>query len=512
MLAAYGLDALRARGWLSRRSMWLIAAPAIVACLVGLAMYRHVDADEAEHVHTAWLMSVGQRPFADFFCHHSPLLGCALRPLVAALPDSVVVLDAVRVVAALLTALAGAIAVAISRRLWGSELDLWTVGLVASGVAWLEMSSIRPDIPAAVLAMCSVLVLAIARVRWHAVAAGALLGLSLCFSPKHLTLLALGPVLALWTRGQERPDWTDAALFVAGAAAPVALMGGWLAHQGLFPAAWEWLVVFNREVQFSAGPQRFSVYPALLVAVLAITLWIRLGPAGRARIGPVERTVVTAAVLAALAASIRVFAFDRQLTVLLAAGLVARPARFGWLYLRGCSALLAALAVALALAGFAQPVTRGLVERDYLLGRGEIAALIAVADGDTVVCRTEHHPLVAADATHLWQEWQWRFWMDRPRVQAELRDFVPTVIARRPAVFFDYEPGVPPLLAVLTTTGTVGPDDARRLQRFLEANYDRVALRHTGNLPVWFWVRADLTHRLPADAVVEVVPRATGDG
>ncbi len=45
------------------------------------AIIAELDADEAEHIHFAWLNSLGYRPFVDYWQHHMPLIWDILAPI-----------------------------------------------------------------------------------------------------------------------------------------------------------------------------------------------------------------------------------------------------------------------------------------------------------------------------------------------------------------------------------------------------------------------------------------------
>ncbi len=502
-LVVYRLDAVHASERLTRRKMWLIALPIIIIALVGTVLHRRVDPDEAEHLHTAWLMTTGARPFTDFFCHHSPLLGYALQPLVAVLPASAVVVDAARVVSLLVTAVAAVAVVGISRRLWGNECDLWAAGMVLTSLAWLEVVSIRPDVPAAALGIWAVLVLATGPPRRAGLLAGVLMGCAVCFTPKHLPLLVLGPVVALWSR--ER-DWVVAGAYVVGAAIPVAVLAGALNHAGLLAPAWEWVVLFNRQIQFTSILDHFIVHMPLGITGLAVGGCVYLGRTGRLATGRLERTVVLALMLATLSENVRVFAFDRQLAVLLAAAVAAAPARWAWRYLHERSIPLASVAVTVVIAPFVIPIFLGVVQSDYLLGRAQIQALIELSEGESVVCRIDKHPIVRADATDLWQLWQWSVWLSRPEIQERLISFVSLVISQRPAVVHEPTWSYRSLVEVLLEEGVIPEGEADRLWEFLHTHYRLIALGHKDQEPTWFWVRNDLLCRVPAKMVLEIAP------
>jgi len=54
-----------------------------LAWLVLIGLFRFLDHDELEHLHTAWLVFQGFEPYTDFFQHHHPLLWYLIWPLAA---------------------------------------------------------------------------------------------------------------------------------------------------------------------------------------------------------------------------------------------------------------------------------------------------------------------------------------------------------------------------------------------------------------------------------------------
>ncbi|TKJ41499.1 hypothetical protein CEE37_02755 [candidate division LCP-89 bacterium B3_LCP] len=64
-----------------RQLIFYLILLALVIWAVGWLLWYEPEQDEVEHWHVAWLMHQGQRPFDDFFEHHSPLLWNILSPI-----------------------------------------------------------------------------------------------------------------------------------------------------------------------------------------------------------------------------------------------------------------------------------------------------------------------------------------------------------------------------------------------------------------------------------------------
>ncbi|MBD3292620.1 MAG: hypothetical protein GF393_06820 [Armatimonadia bacterium] len=502
---------LRAGERLTRSQMWLVATPVIALSAVALFFARGIEADVTEHIHSTWLMLQGERPFLDFFCHHSPLLYYLLMPLADALPDSAVVLDAARAFTLVLAIVGAALVVAISRRLWGRDMDLWAVGLVASSAIWLQMTALRPDIPATLLAMGAVLLFATSRGRRAALISGGLLGLGLCLMPKPLPLVLLGPLIVWWQRASsedeaERMEWAEAGLYTLGALIAPALLALWLWHLGLFGAAWEWVIAFNGQVQFSALPDAIFFHFPLGIMALAVAACVHFERTGRLRVGRMEKTFLVALLLAMLVGILRRYSYNNQLAVLLAAGMAAGPARWTWHWLSKRSIVLASLALMIVLSHFIVPAVNSIYGREYLRARTATQALMDISEGEAVLCKLEHHPLVRHDAIDLWQHWQWSYYLSHPMVRERLEGFADELIRTRPAIVFKQDDIFPPLLEQFAGEGLIDDQEAARLDSFLAGNYRLLDLNHPA--PALLWVRNDLVGRIPPRAG-EIVPHET---
>ena len=63
-------------------------AAAFLALTLVLSIFRFLNDDEVEHVHSAWHVLNGALPYVDFFEHHHPLLWYVLAPVLAITGES----------------------------------------------------------------------------------------------------------------------------------------------------------------------------------------------------------------------------------------------------------------------------------------------------------------------------------------------------------------------------------------------------------------------------------------
>ncbi|MGD9497288.1 MAG: hypothetical protein AB7Y46_13395 [Armatimonadota bacterium] len=477
---------------------WALAAPVVLACVVALVTFDYVDSDEQEHLHASYLVSLGQRPFIDFFEHHNPTLYYLLAPLIALLPRSAAVLDASAAIAGVL-ALMGVLGTALlARRLWGPGLGLWAGAIFLTHGPWLELHVLRPDVFATVLALAAVWVLAARRDLPFMAASGGLLAAALCFVPKQWLLGLLAPAVLLPGQWRSGAAWRQVGLWLLGLGAGIVAYLAWLHGAGLLDAWRFWVIEHNARVLVEGRKTLLVSLPAI-TAVLALGGYLLLRRGGHLREDRLARTAVAAVVLALLGAVIRVapYGWDMQLPVMLGAVLAAEPARLAFDYLHRRSVLLTAALAALLLGRFVLPVAFGLYHGRYSASRAEMTILLAVAGDEGVVCRAGHHPVLATDATDLWHWWQWERWMSQPAVRERLSGIGPAIRRARPPIIYDREPGRERLLPALRHAGLVEAQEAERLGEFLAAHYTLRGLRTHEGVLAWFWIRNDRMDDIP---------------
>src|SRR5262245_12592129 len=134
-----------------------------VVLRVGVVANRHIDPDESQHLHVAWLLSRGQVPYRDFWEHHLPFFHYAMAPLTAGLVERPEVYFAARAVMATLAAAAVWLTWLLARRL-SAHGAVWAVVILVFLPQFAETSTeTRPDVPALVAYLAGL----VALVRWR---------------------------------------------------------------------------------------------------------------------------------------------------------------------------------------------------------------------------------------------------------------------------------------------------------------------------------------------------------
>lgn len=87
------------------RILKILSAAALLVILYAFVFSGFQVVDEFEHLHAAWLVSIGKVPYADFFEHHNPLLWYLSAPIVSAFYDNVSIFYVMRGISFLCSAL-----------------------------------------------------------------------------------------------------------------------------------------------------------------------------------------------------------------------------------------------------------------------------------------------------------------------------------------------------------------------------------------------------------------------
>ena len=250
--------------------------PALVVATAGFLLVHAAisgyDHDEIVHLHSAWLIWSGERPYADFLAQHHPAAAYLLAPLAHALdghPHALVF--AARFLDLLLLAVTLLAFHRMARRLvrdprWAA----WAVLLLGGSFFFLRNSmEVRPD-----PWMCALA--AVALWQWTtylrggslaaAAWAGLALGGSITFLQKAFAFAALVAIgTALWL-GRDGGNWRRAArggaVLAACAAIPVGAMAILVYRAGFFRDFWFWNYTFNRYFYLKThftGPSAWAV-------------------------------------------------------------------------------------------------------------------------------------------------------------------------------------------------------------------------------------------------------------
>lgn len=224
------------------------------AFLVLQAARSGYDHDEIQHLHAAWLVSRGQKPFHDFFEQRHPTNFYLLAPLAVALEGSPHALVFVARVLdlALLAVLLGAF-LAMARPLLRNLRAAWPPLLLLGCFLFARNSmEVRPDPWMNALATLGLW-------QWtaylcqgglrRAVLSGFFFGAAFAFLQKALAfvgLVGLGTVLSLWSPQVRARAARGAAALLAAAVAPVGLLALVIWRGGYWSDFAFWNYTFNR--------------------------------------------------------------------------------------------------------------------------------------------------------------------------------------------------------------------------------------------------------------------------
>lgn len=203
-----------------------MALAAVFAVLtLALSVFRFLDNDELEHLHSAWLVLSGGLPYVDFFQHHHPLLWYCLAPVLAVTGQSASAVIAFRLLYFLLTlAILGATYRLASECRASRDAAWLSVALLVSMTTFTYVAiEIRPDVPQVFFGVLSAIFLVrLCRsgAARDAARAGAFAAVSFLFLQKAVVVLACYPIAFAvcarrpW-RAALRPALTFAAAFAA---------------------------------------------------------------------------------------------------------------------------------------------------------------------------------------------------------------------------------------------------------------------------------------------------------
>jgi hypothetical protein len=202
-------------------------------------MTVHIDPDESQHLHAAWLVASGRVPYRDFWENHTPLFYYLLAPLTRWLADQPAVYPTGRATMVLLTLPTLALVFRLARRLASGVAALAVLVLAVQSRFAEYTTQVRPDVPGLIAWLATLVALVrwreTGRSRWLWVT-GVTLGIYAAFSPKAV-YGALGVAVLVFVAGlgEHRGLWHSlGALTRLGVGASLPLMGllGWLRVTG----------------------------------------------------------------------------------------------------------------------------------------------------------------------------------------------------------------------------------------------------------------------------------------
>jgi hypothetical protein len=391
---------------------WRLVFLALAALGVWFAWRSEFNHDEIEHLHAAWLMSVGKRPYADFLEQHHPTLWILFRPLVARFSSPRPLVFVARlydlgVLAALLWTLQRLI-----RRLVPGAAPWAVLLVIGSYIFSHNMLLFRPDPTMNALfygGLYHWTVFLDERRPSRAAVAGLLFGLAVAVLQKALVPSGLVGLSALFLMvfGRDRRSLFVGVLAALGAALlPLGALAAWVLAHGIGREFWFWNYEFNRFFYTRANlSMQFSVLPKLFRSMIEDPALWGLGAAGV--LGWMRRPKIwDASDEARLTLSLTLFGylglltlnkfpFEQYLIVFLplwapfaADALTRIPARLGQV---ACAAM-----VLVTLGQFLDLADSGPQRRvqEYLLAH--------TTPEQTIYASPPHHPIFRRDGSYFW--------------------------------------------------------------------------------------------------------------
>jgi len=259
----------------------------VIAWHCWFASYNH---DEIEHLHAAWLISIGQLPYRDFLEQHHPTIWFIASPIVARFQSAQWLVFAARLFD--LTCLLGVCAIVkrLLQRLYPDVPWQWpTLLLLASCVFVRSSLEFRPD-PLMNLLSYAGLLNWVAFIQeksyFRALAAGIFFGAAVAILQKAFVVLGLVFVgaailagLRLWRRQSIERLVLGAGLALLAAAIPVAALLWAMRRLGIYEDFWFWNYPFNAFFYLRAHlHQHFSALQSIgLNVAVAPALWLAGG-------------------------------------------------------------------------------------------------------------------------------------------------------------------------------------------------------------------------------------------
>ncbi len=211
--------------------------------------------DQTEHLHAAYLVSIGQVPYKDFFEHHHPLLWYLLAPAMQWFYPSIKVVYFARFLA--LGFFAGCLwllFVITDKFLFNRRSAVFTLlCLMSVPELWNDIFNLRPDI----LMLLSVLggsafffVYLRNQSVIYLILSYILQIVAFLFLQKAaLTILGFG-IANLWLLLQKKCSWRDFIIAFAIALIPLLSFFGWIDHENIWSEYWWYNYLLNSLIPF----------------------------------------------------------------------------------------------------------------------------------------------------------------------------------------------------------------------------------------------------------------------
>jgi 4-amino-4-deoxy-L-arabinose transferase-like glycosyltransferase len=255
----------------------LAAAFAVLA--FALSIFRFLDGDELEHVHSAWHVLNGALPYVDFFEHHHPLLWYLLAPVLALTGESAHTIVLLRLGFFLLVVATARATYTLALECRASREAAWlSVFLLLSMTTFVYVAiEIRPDVPQTLFGVVSAryfVRMLRTRAARDAVLSGFFAAVAFLFLQKAVLLLALYPAPFVIFAVRRQLPWRLGLYAVAAFAAACAPFAAFLLVTGSFDdyLVTNWLL--NARVGAGRAAVSFLDQVVLRDAARNVVFWV----------------------------------------------------------------------------------------------------------------------------------------------------------------------------------------------------------------------------------------------
>jgi hypothetical protein len=376
---------------------------ALAVLLLVHAYFSQYNHDEIEHLHSAWLMSIGQLPFRDFLEQHHPTIWLLFQPLVRMTQRPHALIFGARLFdLGVLFAFCLTLHKLVKR--FVPEGAPWAVLLVLASFTFTRnMILFRPDPLMNLFLYMGILqwVIFLQEERLaRAAAAGLFFGLSIAVLQKSIAMIGLVGVASLIVVVRRRKLIPGALAALVSAALPILILFAWVRARGIWPEFWFWNYEFNRffytkatlSVQFTVtGNLERSIYedPALWAfGAVGVGRWIKRG------IDDARLVLLIAMVGYFISLGFNKFPFEQYFIVVLPlwAPFAAELFRSPPIYLRVIAAGMLLILLGIGIDVSSNRTQRGLHE--YILDHS--------SGEQTIYVSPPINPIVRQDATFFW--------------------------------------------------------------------------------------------------------------
>lgn len=216
--------------------------------------------DEIEHVHSAWLISIGEKPYIDFFQHHNPIFWFTLIPLFWIFGQTTATLFAAKTLTALIAAIS-LIGIYLCAKEMTKEkrIALLSVLLFATCAVFPQMVDIRPDGLQSMLCIFSLYFLMRylnkSKKQRDIIIFGVLLGLAFLVLQKTLPLVGILGIFTIIQIYKDRKCILPHALMWAGFVAVIIIGAMWVIFYNDPLTYWMncWILNKSAGINFAIG-------------------------------------------------------------------------------------------------------------------------------------------------------------------------------------------------------------------------------------------------------------------